>query len=408
MEAGAPRLLDLSRLAARLGRGPPTGIDRVERAWLDHLLALPGPLFALVRTGAGFVLLDRAGAAALAAIVTLPAAPDRLARLTRGDPRLALADTAVRALAKARAPGPFLGPMLRRHLPAGTLYLNLGHTNLAPLVFRAVRSIPGARAAVFVHDTIPLDHPEFSRPDRVAAFRAQIAALARHADVVIFNSAHTRARAEHWFARFGRVPAGIVAPLGVAPAAPDPGALPFALPEGRALFLCLGTIEPRKNHALLLDVWDRLARRLPPARMPVLVVAGSRGWAAPALFARLDAAVRGGHVIEAAGLSDGAVAALLERAAALLFPSLAEGFGLPLAEALAAGTPVVAAPLPAFREIAGDNPVYLDPADPYAWMMEVERLALQDVVVRGAGAGVRCRVAMPGWVEHCNRVLTAL
>lgn len=404
MAAPPARLIDLSRLASRIGRGPPTGIDRVERAYLAALAAGPVPLWALVRTGAGYCLLDRDGALALAACDTLPAA-DALARLTRpGDARAAAADTAVRALAVARAAAPFLGSMLRRRLPAGTRYLNTGHSNLTPRVLAAVHAVPDARAAVFVHDTIPLDHPAYSRPDRVAVFERRLRAVSAGADLVICNSADTAARAAAWFARFGRVPPIIAAPLGITPAAPDPAVLPPGLPGSGPFFLTLGTIEPRKNHALLLDVWDVLAARLAPDRMPRLIVAGSRGWASPALFARLDAAVRAGHVTEAAGLSDGAVAALMARTRALLFPSLAEGFGLPLAEAMAAGAPALCSPLPAFREIAGDYPVYVDAGDVYAWAAEIAtRAATGD----GVAKPPQPALPVPTWDTHFNTVLSA-
>ncbi|MFN6977155.1 MAG: glycosyltransferase family 4 protein [Gemmobacter sp.] len=404
---GAARLIDLSRTASRLWRGPPTGIDRVERAWLAALLDRPEELFALVRTGAGFCLLDRVGAAALGGLgAAAPPDADLLSRLTRrGDARAAAADTAVRAHAVARAPAIGLASMLRRRLPGGTGYLNLGHANLTPLVLSAARGVPGGRAAVFVHDMIPLDHPEFSRPDRVAVFRRRMRAVSALADLVLYNSAHTRGRAEAWFARWGRVPPGLVAPLGVDPARPDPAALPPGIARDGPFFLMLGTIEPRKNHAFMLDVWDALAARLPPDRMPRLVVAGSRGWADPALYARLDAAAATGAVVECAGLSDGAVAALLERAEALVFPSLAEGFGLPLAEAMAAGTPVLCTPLPAFKEIAGDYPVYLAATDVYAWVNEFAHRVGAAGTVRGG----HMRVArLPGWDAHVNAVLSVV
>ncbi|MDT9702392.1 glycosyltransferase, partial [Streptomyces sp. P17] len=92
----------------------------------------------------------------------------------------------------------------------------------------------------------------------------------------------------------------------------------------RPRFVTLGTIEPRKNHALLLDVWDSL----PPPR-PQLVVIGRRGWADQALFARIAATP---DVAEFNTLDDGQVAAVLTGAQALLMPSFAEGFGLPLTE----------------------------------------------------------------------------
>jgi glycosyltransferase involved in cell wall biosynthesis len=368
----------------------------VELAWLDRLASDPVPLWALVRTGAGFCLLDRAGALALPDAAR--PAPDMLSRLTRRDARAAAADTAVRRRAVARAPVPLLARMLRRHMPGGTVYLNLGHTNLTTRTLAAARAIPGGRAAVFVHDTIPLDHPGFARADRVAVFARRMRAAAAGADVVLVNSAHTAGRVAHWFGRWGRVPPVVTAPLGVTPAAPDPAALPPGFDLTAPYFLALGTIEPRKNHALLLDVWDRL-----PDPRPRLVIAGTRGWAAPALFARLDAARAGGAVVELAGLSDGAVAALLAHARALLFPSLAEGFGLPLAEAMAARTPVLCAPLPVFREIAGDYPVYLDPGEPYLWLQEIAHRASAQVRAHPPG-----RASVPTWDAHFKTALSVV
>ena len=97
----------------------------------------------------------------------------------------------------------------------------------------------------------------------------------------------------------GRVPPGCVAALGVlvaSPCQPDLAELDLARPW----FVTIGTIEPRKNHALLLDVWQALSQRLPAAQMPQLVIAGSRGWRNEAVFRRLDARPAG--VIEAAGM----------------------------------------------------------------------------------------------------------
>ena len=130
----AARLLDLTRLVSRMGRGPMTGIDRVEHAYLLHLLDSEVPLFGLVRTGFGYALLDRVGMAGIARRVR-GAEPlgeaDLLARLAhRRNPVRARAEADVRRLALARAARPFLRQMLLRHLPAGTSYLNTGHANL--------------------------------------------------------------------------------------------------------------------------------------------------------------------------------------------------------------------------------------------------------------------------------------
>ncbi len=134
---------------------------------------------------------------------------------------------------------------------------------------------------------------------------------------------------------------------------------------------------------------------IPAAEPPQLLVLGSRGWADPDLFARLDRA--GPAVREVSGLSDGAVAALIAGARGLLMPSLAEGFGLPVAEAMGRGVPVLAADLPVYREFAGEYPVYLNPGDAYSWAREIRALA--------AGGERRKEQDLPDWDAHLNIVL---
>ena len=393
-------LIDLTRLVSRLGQPALTGIDRVERAWLTHLLTLQTPLFALVRTVAGCLLLPRAGAQAVADWVGGQPLPDRvdlLSRLTRRDhPLRGRAETALRPLALAALPRPLLGGALRRHLPQGTLYLNLGHANLSRPMMRALRAGPGLRLAVLLHDTIPLDHPEYCRADMPRRFRKRLAAIAAHADLVIHLTEATRQWTEAHLARLGRVPPGITAPLGVTPPAPDPAQLSPGLDLSTPYFVALGTIEPRKNLGLLLDVWADLAKAGP---VPRLYVLGNRGWADPALLHRLDARPPG--ISEIAGLPDGAVQALLAGSRALLFPSLAEGFGLPPLEAAALGVPVLATDLAPIREMLQDYPVYLPGSDRYPWVQTV-RLAWQAPARNGPSP------ALPRWDDHFRAVLTGV
>ena len=200
----------------------------------------------------------------------------------------------------------------------------------------------------------------------------------------------------------GRVPPGEIAHIGVDLAAPDPATIPPYEPY----FVTLGTIEPRKNHTFLLDVWEALAERPPATGLPRLLILGTRGWCNEALFARLDAhPLRGTAIEERAGLSDGAVAALVAGAAGLLFPSLAEGFGLPPLEAAARGVPVVAAPLPVYRETLGDIGVYLPVTDRYSWVKTIEGLAEERLRAERT-APLRPAVDSPTWEAHFKAVLT--
>ena len=294
-------------------------------------------------------------------------------------------------------------------MPPGTTYLNIGHSNLSRRVLRAIRALHGGRTAVFIHDTIPLDFPEFQRPGTVNRFRESLRLAGTHADLLIFNSARTKGDVERTLRRWNLSVPGVVAHLGVTPAAPTPRALPDGLPTDRPYFVVLGTIEPRKNHALLLDVWEDLAKSPANAVGPVpgLIILGARGWRNEEVFARLDRLPPDGPVREVNGLSDGAVAALVQGAAGLLQPSFAEGFGLPPVEAAALGTPVVCSDLAVFHEVLGDIPVYLSPGDRLTWTETITRLSAAHAQDGGpARADGSTGFVPPSWQDHFNIVFT--
>ena len=404
------RCLDLTRLISRVGRGPDTGVDRVERAYLTHLLGLPDPLFALVRSSLGYVLLDKEGTGRIARRLAgeTPWGPaDLIGAMSRKSSparRRAMAD--VRRLALARCRTGRLAGMLRRHVPVGCAYLNVGHSNLRTEVMAAWKTMPDAQISVLVHDTIPLDYPQFQRVGTPALFREKLRRVAAFADLAIYNSQGSRADAERWFADLGRCPPGTVAHLGVDVPPVDSRHLPQDLDLSRPYFVCLGTIEPRKNHTLLLDIWEEFASEMPAEQIPNLIIAGARGWANEAVFARLDTSpVMQVSVFERPGLDDRAVAALLSGSCGLLCPSVAEGFGLPVAEAAALGVPVICPKLPVYEEILGNIPVYADSGDVYLWKQSIRRLAVEKQAEHDRKRGPAPRTEIPTWAEHFNLVL---
>ncbi len=393
-----------------------TGVDRVEFAYLSHLLTLPAPLFGLVATGFGQSVLDRAGVAALRRRIAGNddwGSADLIARLSRRKgPMRRRAESDVRRLSLATVSARGLGRLLQRVLPVGFAYLNTGHANLSEAAFAAVAWAEG-RVMVLVHDTIPLDFPQFTRPGQSGIFAGKLQRVGARADLVIFNSAASKRDAERYFAGWGRVPPSVVAHLGMGMATlarpPGAGEIAAALPPGldpdRPWFLCVGTIEPRKNHALLLDIWADLAATLPAALVPQLVILGGRGWMNREVFRRLDALPADSPVRELNGADDRMLAALLSGSAGLLFPSHAEGFGLPPLEAAACGIPVLCNDLPVIREVLGEYPVYAAVADRYLWTRTIMLLA--DGKRAGTGNGRRgTQPALPTWENHFNLVLS--
>jgi glycosyltransferase involved in cell wall biosynthesis len=407
MSGRTPTCLDLTRLVRRAGLSQPTGIDRVEAAYLDRLLAeRESPVFGLVRTGRRLAVLDRIGVADLGQRLRAggpwDAPPIAIRLLGRGS-----AASCAEATARSLAISVISTSGLAHALPRGTTYLNVGHTNLEPALFAGIRRIAGSTAIVLIHDTIPLDWPEFQRPGTVDRFRQRLAASLRHAARIVVPSEAVAADVHRHAAGFERLPPLVVAPLGVdLPSRTVKAVRPLELPQDRPWFVCLGTIEPRKNHALLLDLWANLEATRPEAAVPRLFLVGRRGWRNADVFARLDSApYMGRTVIELGDLGDEALVALLSGARGLLHPSLAEGFGLPPHEAAALGVTPVCAPLPVYRETLRDAAVYADPADLYQWRKIVLELAERDGAGQDASGNGRA-YHPPTWEAHFKAALT--
>ena len=154
---------------------------------------------------------------------------------------------------------------------------------------------------------------------------------------------------------------------------------------------------------MLLDIWLRLIDRF-GGTAPRLLVIGQRGWEADDVFNRLDRDEKlRGHVIELNECSDVDLARHLAVARALLFPSLAEGYGLPLVEALDAGVPVIASDLPVFREIGAGIPTFIDPGASSEWEAAILDYARADSAARDAQINRMAGFRAPSWDDHFER-----
>jgi hypothetical protein len=130
-------------------------------------------------------------------------------------------------------------------------------------------------------------------------------------------------------------------------------------------------------------------------------VVGRRGWENENVLDMLErCAAIDGLVRETGALPDHEVASLLRGSRALLFPSFAEGFGLPLAESLALGVPAIASDLPSLREVGGAVPDYLDPLDGTSWRAAVMDYARTDSPARKAQLARLGAWHPPSWADH--------
>ena len=230
----------------------------------------------------------------------------------------------------------------------------------------------GTRIGVVQYDFIPHTHPEFVGKRLAACFRGWMSNTLGRADFVaaISEAVATEARAE--LRRMGRDP-DRATPLvqafrlgaDVKPPAKDGTVrdelLAFLAASPVQPYLTVGTIEPRKNQTILPDVFEAVWRQVPDAR---LLVAGFVGWKGDELIRRLHGHPRyGTHLMHFGDLSDAELLHVYGRARGLIFPSRAEGYGLPIVEALSHGMRVFASDIPAHREVGGPWCVYFAPCD---------------------------------------------
>lgn len=431
-------LFDLTRLLSATGRAAPTGIERVEyhyARWLSahpdvdvRFVATVGRAVRLVPDGSAAAFLDRQattwsqGAEGFSAVTAIenvnsflagglaPPAP-KLGHLSPEERQLrqrarsektsgrSLLRAWAQQMAATWAHDP-LQPLLRQTRGRQpVLYLRASNDRMERARPFEVLKAFDVKMAVMTHDTIPLDYPEYVRPKTAELCASRIATMARLADGIIANSHYSATRLEPLLKP--RRPRIAVAHLGVDEPLPGRNLPPLV---DTPFFLVVSTIEARKNHTLLLKLWRRMVEEMGEAT-PKLVIAGKRGWEAQMPIAILDRAHDlSPFVYEAGAVPDEALHLLRRRARAVLMPSFVEGFGLPVTEALAVDTPVIASDIPVFREIASEGCELLDPLDGLGWRAAICDYA-DDRSPRLAAARERARAyRAPTWDDHFQNV----
>ncbi len=425
-----PLCYDVTRLLTRVLNETPNGIDRIDHALARHFLAGdPASTFGSTSTGVGSRLLGGPGAAEIVDAIgahwgetasadgvdpvydrvvawltgeasgiasglsqsdeTRPSAARRgiAANLARG----------VKPLGIARWVGRHGVPVSRtptKGLPAGSVYLNVSQFPLwVASSFEWLEARRDVKAAFFVHDLLPVLMPEYFRAAELERHEARLRNVARFASgAIVTTPTVARDLAEHLRA-LGRddVPV-FVAPTPVSPTFLTPRTIEPVLRD-HAYFVLCSTLEPRKNHLMILAVWRALVERLGPGA-PKLVLVGTRGWHYDAIIDLIERSppLRT-HVLEIGGLTTPGLKRLIDNARAVLMPTFGEGYGLPVSEALAAGAPVVASDIPVFRDLAVPGLTLCSPLNGEAWLEAVVTLAR-------APRGNVPRHAPAGWATY--------
>ena len=282
-----------------------------------------------------------------------------------------------------------------------------GPADVAHGLFHLLPAASNARRMVTVHDLVVFRHPETHTAETVRIHRRLLLHAARHADALIAVSESCRqdildvlnVPPEKVFV----VPNGVR--IGDFEGELDSAALARCrqrLGMQRDYWIFVGTIEPRKNLPRLLAAYRRVADRFPEC--PDLLLVGRSGWHAEPVFQairelRLEERVRHAGYL---GRSD--VILLLRGAAACLYPSLYEGFGLPVLEAMAAGVPVLTSNVSAMPEVIGACGVLTDPEDVDALEAGMETLLLRPDACARMAAQARQRARAFSWEASATRL----
>ncbi len=257
------------------------------------------------------------------------------------------------------------------------------------------------RAVVTIHDLSFLRHPDCAETRNLAYLRARLDLTVARADAIITDSGFCAAEMEEMLpASRGRVAA---VPLGIGGefAAPPAAALAaWRARRGlaRPYVLSVGTLEPRKHYAFLLEVFERLA-----GFDGDLVIAGRRGWKCEAILARMRASPRAARIRWLADAADGELPLLYAGAELMVFPSLYEGFGFPPLEAMACGTPVLASAGGALPEILGGGAWIIPEFNAEAWAAAAARLLDTPALRAEWVARGQAQAARYSWRETARR-----
>ena len=378
-----PVALDLSRLLRRARFTTPTGIDRVERAYARfYLEGYDGPVEILCH---------------------IPGLGDR--RIPRDSAKRFLSRLDAQWLGQCEPMGwgaiasLLAGSAVARNRPAGVTVIP-SHQHLHSRQMLTKRRGNG-RLVLFVHDAIPSEFPEYARTGGGEKHRQRLVNALSMACGIIVNSEDTAQRLRGYLPHASTMPPLLVAHIGLDPLpAPDPN---LVLPA-KPYFVVVGTIEPRKNHLLLLHIWRQFAQQgVDP--LPNLVIVGRRGWENENILDLIDRSdFLKDHVVEMSDLGDAQLSAIVMGSRAVLMPSFAEGYGMPVAEALAVEVPVIASDLPVFHEIAGDIPDYRNPLDGPGWASTIVDYATENSVLRHNQLQRLAGWKPPSWETHFAKV----
>lgn len=271
----------------------------------------------------------------------------------------------------------------------------------------------GVRLGAYIHDFIPLTHPEYCDRGLTEAFSKTISVALLQYDFALTVSAHVEREMRRLLTHSGypEIPIREVpehhAIFGQEESAGDDWTPAVAELDGVDFVLCVGTFSGQKNQALLVQVWQILIRE--GVEPPVLVLVGRRGHNVIDLMSQLATSRNlDGRVKILEGLRDSELQTLYRNCLFTMQPSLAEGWGLPVGESLAAGKLCIASNAASIPEVGGEFALYIDPHDARGAANLVRRLLLDRAELRRLEEKIRTEFKPRTREEHVASLIAAV
>lgn len=314
----------------------------------------------------------------------------------------------------AAVPGGSVRADVAAFMASGDVFVSIGATWVMPGHVEATASVRsrGVKVVRMIYDLIPTIKPQWLDPSHTKAITAWVRSVLRESDVVLTISEFSRQEIERYCeeCRFDVPPVTVVRlgdVLGEHSGSSTPAPLPRFAPT-RPFFVCVSTLDVRKNHRLLYDAWTQLAAHR-GEQCPDLVCIGT-----PHLYVadllreiRQDRTVnRHIHVLH--GIEDCELDWYYKNCQATIYPSKYEGWGLPVAESLGHGRLCLASNATSIPEISRDLPEFFDPFDVHGLVTLVERVLDEPAWVRDREATIRENFRPTGWHETAAQVVAAI
>ena len=268
----------------------------------------------------------------------------------------------------------------------------------------------GVRIGVYIYDLIPLTHPQFVTESTLQDVSEKFGDVMSLADFVLTISDYVAKDVSSIFRNeLNRTPPVYSVPLShalpdsfTADAEPDTDFI-SSLPKDYVL--CVSTLEGRKNHALLLNVWSSLNRKY-EGNIPHLILVGKWGWRIEEFRSQLESQRNlDGKIVVMGNLPDSQLKLLYQNCLFTVFPSFVEGWGLPVGESLALGKPCIASNTSSIPEVGGSFCRYINPHDPLSAMVEIERVLNDREDLRQWTADVAKNFKVRTWADVAENFL---